>query len=119
MKRHRETRTDIHKQTARICNYRSYNLGKCQGVPENRASGYNALALARMKLGIVTISYNQAGYLQEAIDSVALADLSRLVYVIVDPGSTDGSRDVITRNRHRFPRAILEPDNGPADGLNK
>jgi glycosyltransferase involved in cell wall biosynthesis len=72
-----------------------------------------------MKLGIVTISYNQAGYLQQAIDSVALADLSRLVYVIVDPGSTDGSRDVITRNRHRFTRAILEPDNGPADGLNK
>lgn len=72
-----------------------------------------------MTLGIVTISFNQAHYLQEAIDSVRLADPSRLRYVIVDPGSKDGSRDIIARNLPRFSRTILEPDKGPTDGLNK
>ena len=72
-----------------------------------------------MKLGIVTISFNQAVYLQEAIDSVKLANPENLVYVIVDPGSKDGSREIIEQNRHRFSRLLLEPDKGPTDGLNK
>jgi glycosyltransferase involved in cell wall biosynthesis len=73
----------------------------------------------RMKIGIVTISLNQAGYLQEAIDSVRIAPPHSLAYVIVDPGSQDGSREIIERNRGRFAATILEPDKGPADGLNK
>lgn len=72
-----------------------------------------------MRIGIVTISYNQAAYLNEAIDSVQLSDPQRLEYVIVDPGSSDGSRQIIERHRRRFSRIILEPDNGPPDGLNK
>jgi glycosyltransferase involved in cell wall biosynthesis len=72
-----------------------------------------------MKIGIVTISLNQAGYLQEAIDSVRIAPPHSLAYVIVDPGSKDASREIIERNRRRFSATILEPDKGPADGLNK
>ena len=70
-------------------------------------------------LGIVTISYNQARFLTEAIDSVRLRDPDRLRYVIVDPGSTDGSREIIRCRHDRFSAIILEPDSGPADGLNK
>jgi len=72
-----------------------------------------------MKIGIVTISYNQVRYLARAIESVNLSDPERLEYVIVDPGSTDGSRRVIERYRRRFNRVIFEPDQGPPDGLNK
>jgi len=72
-----------------------------------------------MRIGIVTISWNQAKYLQEAIDSVSLSSPGDLEYIIVDPGSTDGSREIIERNRYRFAKTILEPDRGPADGLNK
>jgi glycosyltransferase involved in cell wall biosynthesis len=68
-----------------------------------------------MRVGIVTISFNQAKFLQQAIDSVAVT----CPYVVVDPGSTDGSREIIERNRDRFARIIFEPDEGPADGLNK
>src|SRR5262249_49778952 len=35
------------------------------------------------------------------------------------PGSTDGSRELIARYRDRFSVILLEPDKGPADGLNK
>ena len=72
-----------------------------------------------MKIGIVTISYNQAKYLPRAIESVNVADPQHLEYVIVDPGSTDGSRQLIERYRRRFSRVIFEPDQGPPDGLNK
>ena len=72
-----------------------------------------------MNLGIVTISLNQAKYLAEAIESVRMGSPARLRYVIVDPGSTDGSRRIIERYRGRFSQVILEPDRGPADGLNK
>jgi len=72
-----------------------------------------------MTLGIITISFNQAQYLQEAIDSVQLSKPDKLRYVIVDPGSKDGSLDIIEKNKDRFSRMILEPDKGPTDGLNK
>jgi glycosyltransferase involved in cell wall biosynthesis len=70
-------------------------------------------------LGIVTISFNQARFLTECIESVKLSDDARLRYVIVDPGSTDGSREIIGNYKDRFSATLLQPDKGPADGLNK
>ena len=72
-----------------------------------------------MKIGVVTISYNQAGFLQEAIDSVNVSPPNELAYVLVDAGSSDGSPAIAERNRARFARIISEPDRGPGDGLNK
>ncbi|HXB68856.1 MAG TPA: glycosyltransferase family 2 protein [Candidatus Acidoferrales bacterium] len=72
-----------------------------------------------MTIGIVTISFNQARFLEEAVDSVSVLTPHRLEYVIVDPGSTDGSREIVERRRTQFSAAIMEPDQGPADGLNK
>jgi len=72
-----------------------------------------------MKIGIVTLSFNQGKYLAEAIESVSVADPARLEYAIVDPGSTDDSREIIERYRRRFSHIIFEPDQGPPDGLNK
>jgi glycosyltransferase involved in cell wall biosynthesis len=77
------------------------------------------MAQAPLTLGIVTISYNQACHLREAIGSVRLRDPGRLRYVIVDPGSTDGSREIIREHRDRFSALLFEPDRGPADGLNR
>lgn len=71
-----------------------------------------------MKLSVVTISFNQARFLQEAIDSVVCSGQHTLQHVIVDPGSTDRSRNIIERNRSRFSPILLDPDQGPADGLN-
>ncbi|MCU1258740.1 MAG: hypothetical protein JWO80_1625 [Bryobacterales bacterium] len=74
---------------------------------------------ARSRISIVTISFNQARYLTDAILSVNCASPDRLQYVIVDPGSTDESRQIIETHRSRFSYVVLEPDLGPADGLNK
>lgn len=67
----------------------------------------------------MTLSYNQGRFLREAIESVRIGPPHELVYVIVDPGSNDGSREIIEANRSRFSKIIFEPDQGPADGLNK
>lgn len=72
-----------------------------------------------MKFSIVTISFNQARFLEQAIRSVVEQDYPNIEYIIVDPGSTDSSREIIERYRDRISKAIFDRDNGPADGLNK
>jgi len=72
-----------------------------------------------VKVSIVTISYNQVKYLRQCIESVLMQDYFDIEYVVVDPGSTDGSRELIESYGDSISRIIFEPDFGPADGLNK
>jgi len=71
-----------------------------------------------MKFSIVTISYNQVRFLEHAIRSVIDQKGVEIEYIVVDPGSTDGSRDLLDQYRDRIDTLILAPDSGPADGLN-
>jgi glycosyltransferase involved in cell wall biosynthesis len=72
-----------------------------------------------VKISIVTISYNQAEFLEEAILSVLNQNYSDIEYIVVDPGSTDGSREIIEKYKDQIEHIIFEPDEGPADGLNR
>lgn len=72
-----------------------------------------------MKISIVTISFNQGLYLEDCIKSILDQNYSNLEYIVVDAGSTDQSREIINRYKNSIANVILEPDNGPADGLNK
>jgi glycosyltransferase involved in cell wall biosynthesis len=71
------------------------------------------------KISVVTISYNQAKYIEECIRSVIEQNYQNYEYIIVDPGSTDGSREIIKKYNDFFAHIIFEADEGPADGLNK
>lgn len=71
-----------------------------------------------MKISIVTISFNQSEFLRQCIDSVQIQNDSNFEHIIVDPGSVDGSREIIHSYGTKI-TPIFEPDNGPADGLNK
>src|ERR1039458_1375445 len=70
------------------------------------------------RVSIVTISFNQAEFIERTILSVLTQDYLDIEYIVVDPGSTDGSRDIIERYRSRISKIILRPDRGAADGLN-
>lgn len=72
-----------------------------------------------MKISIVTISFNQVKFLEETIRSIIEQEYEAIEYIVVDAGSTDGSRDIIERYQDGIAKVIFEPDNGPADGLNK
>ena len=73
----------------------------------------------RTGISIVTISYNKGPYIEECIRSVVEQRCEGLDYVVVDAGSTDDSRQTIARYRRLISTLIEEPDEGPADGLNK
>ena len=75
-----------------------------------------------MSVSIVTISYNQCNFLAEAIESVLSTKKSiDLELIVIDPGSTDGSRELILNYAQKDARIkyLFEEDLGPADGLNK
>lgn len=71
-----------------------------------------------MKISIVTISFNQEKYLSACIGSILSQTDCDLEYIVVDPGSTDGSRAIIDSYGDRIIK-VYEKDAGPADGLNK
>jgi glycosyltransferase involved in cell wall biosynthesis len=72
-----------------------------------------------MKFSIVTLAFRQQKYLREAMDSVLNQDYPDIEYIVVEPGSNDGSREIIEEYGDRVACKIFEPDKGAADGLNK
>lgn len=71
-----------------------------------------------MKISIVTISFNQEKYLPACIESILNQIDCEVEYIVVDPGSTDGSRAIIDSYGDRIVK-VYEKDDGPADGLNR
>ena len=71
------------------------------------------------KISIVTVSFNSAQYIEAGILSILEQGYPALEYIIVDGGSTDGTRDIIDKYRNRIAKVIYEPDNGPGEALNK
>lgn len=69
-------------------------------------------------VSIVTISFNQAEFLEQTILSVLSQDYPNIEYIVMDPGSTDGSREIIEQYKSQLAHVGLGKDAGPADGLN-
>ncbi len=78
--------------------------------PEVRS--LNTEAQKGLKISIVTVSFNQRAYLQEAMDSVLGQSYPMLEYIVVDPGSSDGSRELIEHYRPGFPALSLRRTGG-------
>jgi glycosyltransferase involved in cell wall biosynthesis len=72
-----------------------------------------------MKFSIVTISFNQAAYLRETMESVLAQEGIELEYIVVDAGSTDGSERILSEYADRIDHLIVGSDDGPAHGLNR
>lgn len=70
-------------------------------------------------ISVVTISFNQRRFLEKCVRSVIDQKQNFVEYIVVDPGSTDGSREFLQQNSANIDHLILERDDGPADGLNK
>jgi len=58
------------------------------------------------KVSIVIISYNQAHFIREALDSVVTQDYPNLEIVVSDDASTDGTQDIIKEYQQKYPHLI-------------
>jgi glycosyltransferase involved in cell wall biosynthesis len=72
-----------------------------------------------MKISIITVCYNSAATLKDAIESVLWQDYDDIEYIIVDGNSSDGTCDIIQSYGQKITKWISEPDKGIYDAMNK
>jgi len=65
------------------------------------------------------VCFNSAATLEETILSVAAQRHADREHIIVDGGSSDGTREILARHRHHLAHALSEPDGGIYDAMNK
>lgn len=71
-----------------------------------------------LTISIVTPSFNQAQFLEDAMSSVLAPQGVALEYVIMDGGSTDGSVEIIRRHAQRLAYWQSTPDGGQYEAIN-
>lgn len=72
-----------------------------------------------VRISIVTPSYQQAAFLEETLVSVAAQAGVDAEHVVVDGGSTDGSKGIIERHAARLRWWCCEKDSGQSEAINK
>lgn len=72
-----------------------------------------------MKVSILTINLNNKSGLEKTMDSVFNQTFTDYEYIIVDGGSTDGSKELIEQNNSKISSWISEKDKGIYNAMNK
>ena len=72
-----------------------------------------------LKISVITVSYNAAATIEQAISSVVNQTYANIEYIIIDGGSTDGTVDIIRKYEDRIAYWVSEPDRGIYDAMNK
>lgn len=68
---------------------------------------------------VITVCLNAAGTIEQSLESVLSQTLPPAEYIVVDGGSTDGTREIVERYRPRLTQVVFEPDDGIYDAFNK
>jgi len=71
------------------------------------------------RISIVTPSYQQAAFLEEALRSVLLQNYPNLEYLVLDGGSTDGSAALVEKYAGHLAYWHSRRDRGQGDALNQ
>lgn len=70
-------------------------------------------------ISIITVSYNVVNTIEETILSVINQNFEDYEYIIIDGGSTDGTKDIIEKYEDKISFWVSEPDKGIFDAMNK
>jgi len=73
----------------------------------------------KIKISIVTVVYNAKENLKKTLDSVRKQTYDNIEFVIIDGASTDGTLELIDKNRDIIDVFISEPDDGLYYAMNK
>jgi putative colanic acid biosynthesis glycosyltransferase len=79
--------------------------------------GMSAAQLPR--ISVVTVNFNMADEIAGTLDSVLAQDYPHVEFVVIDGGSSDGSRAIIESYGPRLSYWASEPDRNLYDGMNK
>lgn len=71
------------------------------------------------KITIITVCYNHAKGLERTMRSVLEQTYDSMEYIVIDGGSTDGSRELIESFQQHLVYWCSEPDRGIYDAMNK
>lgn len=74
---------------------------------------------APIKISIVMPSYNQAAFVEAALESIISQDYKEWEILFVDAGSNDGTLEIAERYRKHISYFVSEPDNGQSDAIHK
>ena len=72
-----------------------------------------------MKLSVITINYNNLSGLRKTVDSVMSQTWRGFEWIIIDGGSTDGSKELIEQFHHYLSFWCSETDRGIFHAMNK
>lgn len=70
------------------------------------------------RVSIITPSYNQVPYLEQALRSVLTQDYPNLEYLVLDGGSTDGSLEILQKYASKLAYWVSAPDGGQSAAIN-
>lgn len=70
-------------------------------------------------VSVITVVRNGAAHIAEAINSVVVQDYPNIEHIVIDGGSTDGTQEIIERNRSKLAYYVSEPDRGISHAWNK
>lgn len=68
---------------------------------------------------IITVNFNDKVGLERTIKNVANQTWKKFEYIIIDGGSSDGSKDIIEKYKDNFDYWVSEPDKGIYNAMNK
>jgi glycosyltransferase involved in cell wall biosynthesis len=85
----------------------------------SKSTKSKAIDMTKLKISIITPSYNHGRYLEETIKSILEQYYERLEYIIIDGGSTDESVKIIKKYEQYLTYWTSERDNGQSSAINK
>ena len=72
-----------------------------------------------VSLSIITATYNCASTIDDCLSSIAEQTYRSIEHVVIDGASTDGTREILERQRASMSHFVSEPDGGIYPALNK
>jgi len=71
------------------------------------------------KLSIITVNYNNLEGLKKTVESIVNQTWQEFEYIVIDGGSTDGSKEYLESQSTKIDYWVSEPDKGVYNAMNK